>query len=496
MTCVILIVDEATPFRRSVVEALTAQGYDVHEAPSARDALELIERLMPALVLVDVRARGRHGEDLLAAIRERHPAISILAVADEDEVRRAACVLERGAEGLLERTLTPEQVVMRVTRALEHSAEPPSLAGFPDGMSLDAPGEAGGQFDVMLGQSAPMRAVYGTIRRLSRSDSTTVLIQGESGTGKELAAGAIHMTSARRERPFVAVNCAALTESLLESELFGYEKGAFTGAAATGKAGLFEAADGGTIFLDEIGEMGLNLQSKLLRVLQNRVFMRVGGTANIAVNVRVVASTNRQLSERVREGGFRQDLFFRLQVVTITMPPLRDRPEDILPLAQHFVAEFGQRFGCRMTGFTKKARRLLVAYPWPGNVRELRNAIERCVVLDGGGQITDHYLRLDSACLLAQDVPARATPAALGSTAAPPSAPRVPREADLSLASVERSHIVHVLNATMWQRGRAADLLGIHRTTLANKIREYGLADEPAPVSAPQAPFPAEAALA
>jgi two-component system response regulator AtoC len=327
---------------------------------------------------------------------------------------------------------------------------------------------AGQDGEVLLGRSPAMRDIYRTIRQLSRSASTTVLIEGESGTGKELIARAIHYTSSRREEPFVAVNCAALTETLLEAELFGYEKGAFTGAAATGKIGLFEAADGGTIFLDEIGEMGFELQAKLLRVLQDKKFMRVGGTENISVDVRVIASTNRKLQERVREGSFRHDLYFRLKVVTITAPPLRERKEDILPLAKHFLDLFSRQFSRQVGGFSPEAEKFLLSYPWPGNVRELRNIVESSVILETGEVISARHLQLDAARLA--DEPRRTGHA---------DAPAAPAEGpdDRTIAAVERRHILRVLNETMWQRGQAADILGIHRTTLANKIREYGIAN-------------------
>jgi len=269
------------------------------------------------------------------------------------------------------------------------------------------------------------------------------------------------------------VNCAALTETLLEAELFGYEKGAFTGAAASGKAGLFEAAHGGTIFLDEIGEMGFELQAKLLRVLQDKRFMRVGGTESICVDVRVVASTNRHLEECVREGSFRRDLFFRLKVVTIRTPALRDRKEDILPLARYFLDRFNRQFGRQVVGFSSEAEKLLLAYPWPGNVRELRNAVESCVILETGDVVSAHHLRLESARL----VPRGRRPAVAAAERGPQLHDMDEGEDDLSIAALEKRHILRVLNETMWQRGQAATLLGIHRTTLANKIREYGLAN-------------------
>jgi two-component system response regulator AtoC len=302
-----------------------------------------------------------------------------------------------------------------------------------------------------------MTALYRMVKQVAHSPTTTVLIQGESGTGKELIARAIHLASARRNQCFMEINCAALNESLLEAELFGYEKNAFTGAATAGKPGLFEVADGGTVFLDEIGEMTPPLQAKLLRVLQERRFKRVGGIADVEVDVRIIASTNRDLETLVGQGKFRLDLYYRLRVMPLLLPPLRDRKEDIAPIAQHYVEFFSSRLLKKVTGLTARALEALEKYAWPGNVRELRNVIERAVILSPGGEIGPESLLFCGA--------------PKGSDSGAECLPE-----NLSLAETERRLIGRVLTNTAWRKGQAAQILGINRTTLYNKIREYSLA--------------------
>jgi len=464
MNAVILIVDDDPGVRYSLKRRLGRKGHEVHVASSAEEGLEQFDRLVPDLVVADLRMPKMDGLAFIAEARRRDGTAPILAMTGFGSVEAAVAAMKCGATDFLEKPLDMEAVAEQVARALESRRLRKEVLQ----LRPEVQG-AGPEGDVLLGRSPAMRKIYRMIKQLSRSASTTVLIEGASGTGKELIARAIHETSARREKPFVAVNCAALTETLLEAELFGYEKGAFTGAAATGKIGLFEAADGGTIFLDEVGEMGFELQSKLLRVLEDRQFMRVGGTENITVDVRVIASTNRNLQDRVCEGSFREDLLFRLKVVTITSPPLRERREDIALLAKYFLDRFNRRFNRQIEGFTPEAEGLLGGYPWPGNVRELKNVIESAVILEPGNLVSPRHLCLDSERLLS--IP-RGRPA-------PPASVELPEddEDEKTIAAVERRHILRVLNETMWQRSQAASILGIHRTTLANKIREYGLAN-------------------
>jgi len=466
MNAVILVVDDDDGIRYSLKRRLGREGHEVHVAASAEQGLELLDRLLPDLLMVDLRMPQMDGLAFIAEARERDGTVPVLAMTGFGSVEAAVAAMQCGATDFFQKPLDLEAVAERVARVLERQALRKEVLQ----LRPELPG-AGAAGDVLLGRSPVMRKIYRTIRQLSRSASTTVLIEGESGSGKELIARAIHATSVRRDQPFVAVNCAALTETLLEAELFGYEKGAFTGAAATGKIGLFEAADGGTIFLDEIGEMGFELQAKLLRVLQDKKFMRVGGTDNIAVDVRVVASTNRNLQERVREGSFRPDLFFRLKVVTIATPPLRERKDDIPLLAGYFLKQFSRQFDRPIQGFSPEGEKLLVSYPWPGNVRELKNVIESAVILEPGDVISARHLCLDAARLVVERPQRAGEPAPAGQTGDQSG------DDERTIAAVERRHILRVLNETLWQRTQAAGILGIHRTTLANKIREYGLAN-------------------
>ena len=312
----------------------------------------------------------------------------------------------------------------------------------------------------IIGDSAAIRLVLEHVERVAATPRTTALVLGESGVGKELVARAIHERSARHGGPFVAVNCAALSDSLLEAELFGYEPGAFTGGSPKGRDGLVAASEGGTLFLDEIGELAPPLQAKLLRVLQERTYRRVGATSDRALDARIVASTNRDLAAQVAAGEFRADLFYRLNVLTLVVPPLRDRREDVVPLAEHFLTGFAAEFGKQLDGFSDAALEHLVAHDWPGNVRELRNAVERASLLTPAGNLVEaEPLALGTAETSSDDV-------------LEPQVPPLEID-DLSLQAVERALIHRVLRETDGNRSRAARILGVNRTTLYNKLRLF-----------------------
>ena len=416
--------------------------------------------------------------DVLAQLRERPWRAVVLSLAhehvDENLVERIAAEPAAGAVVLT--TATPSlsaSLWAQRAGAIGVLAEPWDEQQLDD---LLGPNEDAGDIvaipsidhstrsDQMVGQSRVMSKVFTRIAHIAASEST-VLVTGESGTGKELVARALHDASPRAAEPFVAVNCAAIPDALLESELFGHEKGAFTGAVAR-RRGRFERANRGTLFLDEIGDMSLVLQGKLLRVLEERVVERVGGDEEHAVDVRVVAATHRDLSLQVNEGSFREDLFFRLQVLDVHLPPLRARSGDLPLLARHFAASFALGHGRSIQGITRDAMRALEEHPWPGNVRELRNVMDRAVLLTQGSVIGRGALRLGAAS--PSRSPINANDAGIGYST------------DASLAFVEADHIRRVLEANRGQVGTAAGVLGLHRNTLSRKIREFGL-NEPEP---------------
>jgi len=472
MNGIILVVDDENGIRWALKHKLTKGGHQVLTAETGEEGLKKLDA-NPDVVLVDVKMPGMDGFSFIREARRIKPSVSCIAMTGCGTVDSAARAMQVGATCFMEKPFRLDELETAIQKALRQrrltgEAAPQPGTAIPSGArsleDLAAGGSAAGgaagseaSSEAIIGKSAKMKEIYALIRRLSRSSTSTVLITGESGTGKELVARAIHYTSSRRDKRFTEVNCAALTETLLEAELFGYEKGAFTGAATTGKIGLFEATDGGTIFLDEIGEMGLSLQAKLLRVLQERSFRKVGGIENISVDVRIIASTNCDLEENVRCGRFRQDLFYRLNVVPIHVPPLRERKDDILLIANYYLRHYNERFGTSIAGFLPEVESALKACHWPGNVRELRNVVERAVLMETGDRITEKFLMLRN-----------------DRTAAEPAGEMLPL-AGRSLAAMEKQLIKRVLNDTLWQRTDAARILGIHRTTLAAKIKEYGL---------------------
>jgi two-component system response regulator AtoC len=453
MNGIILVVDDENGIRWALKHKLSKGGHQVITAENGEEALAKLDA-NPDVALVDVRMPGMDGFSFIREARRIKPQLSCIAMTGCGTVGTASRARKVGAAHFIEKPFRLAELEGTIQKLLKDrpgctDSLPAQFGELPEGGRTSD--------GAILGRSPKMKEVFSVIRRLQKSSTSTVLITGESGTGKELVARAVHYTSSRRDQRFTEVNCAALTEPLLEAELFGYEKGAFTGAATTGKVGLFEATDGGTIFLDEIGEMGLNLQAKLLRVLQERKFRKVGGVETIEVDVRVIASTNCDLRRLVRHAGFRVDLYYRLNVVPVHVPPLRSRREDILLIANYYLRKFNREFGTQIVEFAPEVEEKLKAYHWPGNVRELRNVIERAVLMETGDHITGRFL------MFGDDQPVAEAPAE--------SLPMT----DRSLASMEKQLISRVLSETRWQRSEAAKILGIHRTTLAAKIKEYGL---------------------
>jgi len=444
----ILVVDDEPAMRLLLSSVLKEEGHDVTAAASGEEALQLIAKRHYHLVLTDLKMPGISGLDLLEQVRRDDPDTAVIILTAFGTVEGAVEAMRKGAvHYLLKPLANPDELRLAVRRVLEERRVTDEAA------SLRQATEAVFPFGEIVAGDGKMQAALELGRSVAPTDAT-VLITGETGTGKELMARAIHHWSRRAEQSFVAVNCAALAESLLESELFGHEKGSFTGALSQ-RRGRFELAHGGTLFLDEVGEMTHALQSKLLRVLQEGTFERVGGTKTVTVDVRVVAATNRDLQRLVAERVFREDLYYRLSVFPILLPPLRERTADILPLATRILQNAGQRFGKRIDKFADDVPALLRNYNWPGNIRELQNVIERAVILCREGCIPSSLLHLS------------ASPAA-----SPSNAPK-------TLSELEREAILGALAAQNGNRRKAADQLGIGLRTLYTRLREFGISSEP-----------------
>ena len=466
----IIVIDDEPSIRSAIVRAFPE--LTVREAETGAAALDLVREAYPDLVILDQRLPDGDGLALIAKLRGIDPDLPIVLLTGHGSVDLAVEALQAGVADFLEKPFKLERLRTTVRNLLEKQSlgrQVKRLAGKSGGRSA------------IIAQSPAMKRVIGLIKRVAGVPATPVLIQGESGVGKELVAKAIHERSARADKQFVAINCAALSEHLLEAELFGYEKGAFTGADSKGKSGLFEVASGGTLFLDEVGEMPLSLQTKLLRALQERRFRRVGGLADVEVDVRVVAATNRDLRSEVAAGRFRQDLYFRLKVVPIPVPPLRERREDILPLADHLMARLAPELGRPQAVLSDAARAAMRAYDWPGNVRELTNAIERAVICAEADQIAPDDLPMDEAVVVPQrGDQAAGLRAAIEQPARAPEAPALPAGTLIlppemrNLAEIEAMVVRAALAESGGQKSKAADRLGINRTTLYNKLRDIG----------------------
>ncbi len=436
----ILIVDDEQVVRDSLVHWFTEEGYRVEAAASAAEALSRLAAGDLDLIIADIRMPGMDGLELLERVQSEQLDTAVIIMTGYASVESAVRALKHGAFDYITKPFDPDDLSVVVRNAIEQQRLKRENRMLREQLSETL------ATTELVGQSEAMRRVREQIETVAPVD-TTVLIVGESGTGKELVARAIHRLSPRRYNPMVVVHCGALTETLIESELFGHEKGAFTGAQYR-KKGKFEAAHGGTIFLDEIADISLKTQTDLLRVLQEREIVRVGGTQPIKVDFRVIAATNRDLAELVKEGRFRSDLYYRLNVFTIHLPPLRERHGDVPLLAQYFLEKYSRQMNRRFTGFDRAAMELLVSHNWPGNVRELENIIERAVVVGREPLIRASDLAINRPVLT---------------------------DDDLTLEAVERKHILRVLEDFGWNQTQAAKALGIDRVTLYHKIRRYGL---------------------
>ena len=437
----ILIVDDELVVRDSLQQWFDSEGYEAGAVASGREALTAVQQKQWDLALIDIKMPGMDGMELQRKLREVDSELTVIIMTGYASVETAVEALKRGAYDYITKPIDPDELVHLVANALGHKRYRRELESLRENLQEVYPETR------LIGNSPGIRRVLELIEMVAPTD-TTVLIFGESGTGKELVARAIHAASPRRHMPMVVIHCGALTETLLESELFGHERGAFTGAHYR-KKGKFEVADGGTVFLDEISDISLKTQTDLLRVLQEKEIQRVGGTQSIKVDFRCVAATNKNLEDLVKAGTFRPDLYYRLKVFAIDLPPLRDRREDVPLLADHFVKKLATAMNKPVPTLSPQAVDLLLAYDWPGNVRELENAIERALVIGREPEIQP------------ADFPFQLQPSS--------------QAGGHTLEEVERVHIERVLRETEGNLSRAARILDIDRTTLYNKLRRYGL---------------------
>jgi len=445
----ILIADDHDALRRGLARALTEAGHDTEEAPNGNTAIARLHDGFFDVVLSDLKMGGSDGLEVLRTAKALHPSTAVILMTAFGSVTTAVEAMKSGAFDFVQKPFEIEEMEVKIEKALELRRMRHELDYLRHTQNDIY------EFDRIIGSSGALAKVLTVVRKVAKSN-TTVLIRGETGTGKELIAGAIHHNSLRASRNFVRVNCAALQENLLESELFGHERGAFTGADKQ-RIGRFEQADGGSLFLDEVGDMSANTQAKILRVLQEHEFERLGGTRTLKVDVRLIAATNKNLATMVSSGQFREDLYYRLNVVSIDMPPLRDRKDDIPALAEFFVRRFSAELKRKMDGIRPDALKLLLRYNWPGNIRELENSIERAVLLTESSLITLDDLRLGETI----------TP---GVDSDGPSIVRIP-PAGIPLEEIERRALVEALKMSNWVQKDAAELLSISPRVINYKIK-------------------------
>jgi two-component system response regulator AtoC len=463
MKPVILVIDDEEAIRLFLQATLEDEGYDVLTAATGGEGLELARDRVPDLVLLDLMLPDMSGIQVLGGLKSSMPHICVVMITSYRETDTAVQAMKLDAFDYVNKPINLDRLLKVMAKALESNAD--ARRRYRDQHQGDL---FGGIDDVVPSQSPCMLEIYDTVRKIAAGESTTVLIEGESGAGKDVVANLIHRTSLRRESVLLEINCAALPEHLLESELFGHEKGSFTGAVAQ-KMGLLELADSGTLFLDEIGEMTLPVQVKLLRVLEKMNFRRVGGIEDISVDVRIVAATNRDLENQVRAGSFREDLYYRLNVVNLLVPPLRDRAEDIMPLVEYFLGVFNLKFKKSFTGVSEDAGRALLEYRWPGNIRELKNLLERSVLLGSGEILEEGHLQLqarvgheEGLSDTLQDVLRK-------------SLPNDGVDLEGLVGEFEESLVRKAFEAAEGNQTEAARLLGLNRDKFRYRLKQYGI---------------------
>ena len=467
----ILIVDDERLVRWSLRQKCEEWGFQATEADCGETALRLAQRENPDLVLLDVRLPDLSGIEVLDALKKTGDARAVIMITADPQLDDVKAAIKLGAVDFVGKPIDFELLHEVIQNTLEEIG---SRGG--NAQSTPARTRSGVGFDSIVSVSPKMTELMNFVRKVASCEASTILIQGESGTGKDLIAKALHYESSRRDKPFVAINCSAIPETLMEAELFGHEKGAFTDAKQM-KKGLFEAADGGTLFLDEIGELSPVLQAKLLRVLEDQVIRRVGGLRDIQVDVRVIAASNRDLEKAVRESQFRQDLFYRLAIIAIFIPPLRDRKEDILPLVDFFVERYNRRFKKAIRGITDETRSLILSHNWPGNVRELKNTIERGMILEEESYLRSVYLPFSVGESSGRTIFEQTSPPDAGRRL--PGGRSLPRlyipEGGTSLEEVEHSMVELAMTQANGNQTNAAKLLDISRDALRYKLKKFSL---------------------
>ena len=449
----ILVVDDEHLIRWSLEQNLKKQGYEVVTAGDGEEALRLVREEQPDLVLLDIQMPGISGIEALEKIKDYDEDIVVIMVTAHGGLETAVNAMRLGAYDYVSKPFNLDELAIIIRKALENTDLKLEVARLRSETKKAVPPN-------IIGGSRQVKQLMEVLEKVARSEASTVLVQGESGTGKELVAKWLHYSSYRADKPFIAINCAAVPATLLESELFGHEKGAFTDAKNT-KKGLFELADGGTVFLDEIGDMEMGMQAKLLRFLEDRSFRRIGGGRVFTVDVRIISATNRDLLKAIEEKSFRNDLYYRLQVIPIHLAPLRERKEDIIPLANHFIEVYNKDFNKKVHGIAGMAERLLTDYSWPGNVRELKNVIERAIILGNDDTLMLEHLPLE---IVAKSSPQSGPPMA---------AFRLPAEG-IDIEEVEKELIRQALDCTEWNQSKAAKKLNLGIDAFRYRMKKFG----------------------
>ena len=451
----ILVIDDEKFITWSIKEGLGKEGYEVLTSDSGEDGLEIFKTETPDVTLLDVHLLGMDGIKTLEMIKELDRDALVIMITAHGGVEDAVTAIKLGAYDYIEKPFDLDRIKILIKKALE------TVTLKKEVRQLKSEQQDKYSFENIIGQSEAMGKVVAIARKIAESDATTVLIQGESGVGKDVMAKTIHYNSARTDKPFIEVTCTALPETLVESELFGHEKGAFTDAK-TAKKGLFELADGGTIYLDEIGDMKPSTQSKLLRVIEERTFKRIGGLRDIKVDVRVITATNKDIEKAVKDGEFREDLYYRIKIIPIYIPPLRERKEDIIPLIMHFIRVFSKEIKKDVKSLDTEAENMLLRYHWPGNVRELKNVVERVFILESGSIIYLQHLPIEIISYTHKTAEAKEK------------APlRLPSEG-VSLENIEREFIQQALQMSNGNQTKAAKLLNLTRDALRYRMQKFG----------------------